>query len=129
MRIITDIFEYCSKEVPKWNTISISGYLISGRPDTAVQELAFTLSNGKAYVKAALKRSDIDVFGKRLSFFLTLTTMYFRVAKISCCPENVGCNDERDGAKDPRAMMLRFHTQTGGSTPMLSKPMNNIIRV
>lgn len=91
MRIITDIFEYCSKEVPKWNTISISGYHIREAGSTAVQELAFTLSNGKAYVKAALEKGlDIDVFGKRLSFFLMLITMSSRKSRSFGLPEECG---------------------------------------
>lgn len=79
MRIVTDIFEWCSKEVPKWNTISISGYHIREAGSTAVQEIAFTLSNGKAYVKAALEKGlDINVFGKRLSFFSMHTVIYLK---------------------------------------------------
>lgn len=79
MRLITDVFEYCSKEVPKWNTISISGYHIREAGSTAVQELAFTLANGKAYLKAALEKGlNINVFAKRLSFFLTATTTFLK---------------------------------------------------
>jgi methylmalonyl-CoA mutase N-terminal domain/subunit len=97
MRIITDIFEWCSKEVPKWNTISISGYHIREAGSTAVQEIAFTLSNGKAYVKAALEKGlDINVFGKRLSFFFNAHNNLFEEGcKVSCCEKNVGTNNER----------------------------------
>lgn len=131
MRIITDIFEYCSKEVPKWNTISISGYHIREAGSTAVQELAFTLSNGKAYVKAALEKGlDIDVFGKRLSFFFNAHNNVFQeVAKFRAARRMWASIMKEMGAKDPRAMMLRFHTQTGGSTLTAQQPMNNIIRV
>lgn len=131
MRIITDIFEYCSKEVPKWNTISISGYHIREAGSTAAQELAFTLANGKAYVQAALKKGlDIDVFGKRLSFFFNAHNNLFQeVAKFRAARRMWANIMKELGAKDPRAMMLRFHTQTGGSTLTAQQPMNNIIRV
>ena len=131
MRSITDIFEYCSKEIPKWNTISISGYHIREAGSTAAQELAFTLSNGKAYVKAAMDKGlDIDVFGKRLSFFFNAHNNVFQeVAKFRAA-RRMWATIMRDlGAKNPRAMMLRFHTQTGGSTLSAQQPMNNIVRV
>ena len=131
MRIITDIFEYCSKEVPKWNTISISGYHIREAGSTAVQELAFTLANGKAYVKAAIEKGlDIDVFGKRLSFFFNAHNNVFQeVAKFRAARRMWAKMMKDLGAKDPKAMMLRFHTQTGGSTLTAQQPMNNIMRV
>ncbi len=131
MRIITDIFEYCSKEVPKWNTISISGYHIREAGSTAVQELAFTLANGKAYVKAAIEKGlDIDVFGKRLSFFFNAHNNVFQeVAKFRAARRMWAKIMKDLGAKDPRSMMLRFHTQTGGSTLTAQQPMNNIMRV
>ncbi len=131
MRIITDIFEYCSKEVPKWNTISISGYHIREAGATAVQELAFTLSNGKAYVKAALQKElDIDVFGKRLSFFFNAhNNLFEEVAKFRAARRMWARIMKELGAKDERAMMLRFHTQTGGSTLTAQQPHNNIVRV
>lgn len=131
MRIITDIFEYCSREIPKWNTISISGYHIREAGSTAVQELAFTLANGKAYVKAALDKGlDIDVFGKRLSFFFNAHNNLFQeVAKFRAARRMWARIMKDLGAKDPRAMMLRFHTQTGGSTLTAQQPMNNIVRV
>lgn len=131
MRIITDIFEYCSRHMPKWNTISISGYHIREAGSTAVQELAFTLSNGKAYVKAAQEKGlDIDVFGRRLSFFFNAhNNLFEEVAKFRAARKLWAGMMQEMGSKDPRAQMLRFHTQTGGSTLTAQQPMNNIIRV
>ncbi len=98
MRIITDIFEWCSHEIPKWNTISISGYHIREAGSTAVQEIAFTLSNGKAYVKAAIEKGlDINVFGKRLSFFSMRIIICLKKSPIPCSKKNVGQDDERPG--------------------------------
>ncbi|HMG66256.1 MAG TPA: methylmalonyl-CoA mutase family protein [Chitinophagaceae bacterium] len=131
MRIITDIFEWCSQELPVWNTISISGYHIREAGSTAVQEIAFTLSNGKAYVLAALKKGlDINVFGKRLSFFFNAhNNLFEEVAKFRAA-RRMWAKMMRDlGATDPRAMMLRFHAQTGGSTLTAQQPLNNISRV
>jgi methylmalonyl-CoA mutase N-terminal domain/subunit len=131
MRIITDIFEYCSKEVPKWNTISISGYHIREAGSTAVQELAFTLSNGKAYLKAAIEKGlDINVFAKRLSFFFNAHNHLFEeVAKFRAA-RRIWANITKElGATNPDAQKLRFHTQTGGSTLTAQQPMNNIVRV
>jgi len=131
MRIITDIFEWCSKEVPKWNTISISGYHIREAGSTAVQEIAFTLSNGKAYVQAALKKGlDINVFGKRLSFFFNAhNNLFEEVAKFRAARKMWAKIMKDLGATDEKAMMLRFHTQTGGSTLTAQQPQNNISRV
>ncbi|MBN8703116.1 MAG: methylmalonyl-CoA mutase [Bacteroidetes bacterium] len=131
MRIITDIFEYCSKEVPRWNTISISGYHIREAGSTAVQELAFTLANGKAYVKAALEKGlDINVFGKRLSFFFNAHNNFFEeTAKFRAARRMWAKIMKELGATDPKAQMLRFHTQTGGSTLTAQQPHNNISRV
>ncbi|RYY48972.1 MAG: methylmalonyl-CoA mutase [Chitinophagaceae bacterium] len=131
MRIITDIFEWCSKEVPKWNTISISGYHIREAGSTAVQEIAFTLSNGKAYVEAALKKGlDINVFGKRLSFFFNAhNNLFEEVAKFRAARKMWAEIMKKLGATDEKAMMLRFHTQTGGSTLTAQQPLNNISRV
>ena len=131
MRIITDIFEWCSNEVPKWNTISISGYHIREAGSTAVQEIAFTLSNGKAYVEAALKKGlDINVFGKRLSFFFNShNNLFEEVAKFRAARRMWARIMKDLGATDPKAMMLRFHTQTGGSTLTAQQPLNNISRV
>lgn len=131
MRIITDIFEWCSTDVPKWNTISISGYHIREAGSTAVQEIAFTLSNGKAYVKAALEKGlDINVFGKRLSFFFNAhNDLFEEVAKFRAARRMWGKIMKDLGATDEKAMMLRFHTQTGGSTLTAQQPLNNICRV
>ncbi len=131
MRIITDIFEWCAKELPKWNTISISGYHIREAGSTAVQEIAFTLSNGKAYVKAALEKGlDINVFGKRLSFFFNAhNNLFEEVAKFRAARRMWAKMMKQLGATDEKAMMLRFHTQTGGSTLTAQQPLNNISRV
>jgi methylmalonyl-CoA mutase N-terminal domain/subunit len=131
MRIVTDIFEYCSQELPKWNTISISGYHIREAGSSAVQEIAFTLSNGKAYVKAALEKGlDINVFGKRLSFFFNAHNHLFEeAAKFRAARRMWARMMKEMGATDPKAMMMRFHTQTGGSTLTAQQPLNNIARV
>jgi methylmalonyl-CoA mutase N-terminal domain/subunit len=131
MKIITDIFEYCSKELPKWNTISISGYHIREAGSTAVQEVAFTLANGKAYVESALAKGlDINVFGQRLSFFFNAHNDFFQeIAKFRAARRMWANIMKSMGATDPKAMMLRFHTQTGGSTLTAQQPENNIVRV
>lgn len=131
MKIITDIFEWCSFELPKWNTISISGYHIREAGSTAVQEIAFTLSNGKAYVEAARKKGlDINVFGKRLSFFFNAhNNLFEEIAKFRAARRMWAKIMKDAGATDPKAMMLRFHTQTGGSTLTAQQPLNNISRV
>ena len=131
MRIITDIFEYCSKEVPKWNTISISGYHIREAGSTAVQELAFTLANGKAYMQAAIEKGmDINVFAKRLSFFFNCHNNFFEeIAKFRAARRMWANITKSMGATDPKAQMLRFHTQTGGSTLTAQQPLNNVVRV
>ncbi|MFN6093277.1 MAG: methylmalonyl-CoA mutase family protein, partial [Bacteroidota bacterium] len=128
MRIITDIFEYCSKELPKWNTISISGYHIREAGANAVQELAFTLADGKAYLQAAIDKGlDINVFAKRLSFFFNAhNNLFEEVAKFRAARKMWAQITKELGATDPRAMMLRFHTQTGGSTLTAQQPQNNI---
>jgi methylmalonyl-CoA mutase N-terminal domain/subunit len=131
MRLITDVFEYCSKEVPKWNTISISGYHIREAGSTAVQELAFTLANGKAYLKAAqTKGLDINVFAKRLSFFFNCHNNFFEeIAKFRAARRMWANITKELGATDAGAQKLRFHTQTGGSTLTAQQPMNNVVRV
>lgn len=131
MRIITDIFEWCGQELPKWNTISISGYHIREAGSTAVQEIAFTLSNGKAYVKAAVEKGlDINAFGRRLSFFFNAhNDLFEEVAKFRAARKMWAHIMKEMGATDPKAMMLRFHTQTGGSTLTAQQPHNNISRV
>ncbi len=131
MRIITDIFEWCTKELPKWNTISISGYHIREAGSTAVQEIAFTLSNGKAYVQAALQKGmDINIFGKRLSFFFNAhNNLFEEVAKFRAARRMWAVMMKDLGATDTKAMMLRFHTQTGGATLTAQQPLNNVTRV
>ena len=131
MRLITDIFEYCSKEVPKWNTISISGYHIREAGSNAVQELAFTLANGKAYLQAALEKGlDINVFAQRLSFFFNAHNNIFEEAAKFRAARRMWAHITRSlGATDSKAQMLRFHTQTGGSTLTAQQPKNNIVRV
>lgn len=131
MRLITDVFEFCAKEVPKWNTISISGYHIREAGSTAVQELAFTLANGKAYLKAALDKGlDINIFAKRLSFFFNCHNNFFEeIAKFRAARRMWAKITKNLGATDERAQQLRFHTQTGGSTLTAQQPINNIIRV
>jgi methylmalonyl-CoA mutase N-terminal domain/subunit len=131
MRLITDVFEYCSKEVPKWNTISISGYHIREAGSTAVQELAFTLANGKSYLHAALERGlNINVFAKRLSFFFNCHNNFFEeIAKFRAARRMWAKITKELGATEEKAQMLRFHTQTGGSTLTAQQPLNNIIRV
>jgi methylmalonyl-CoA mutase N-terminal domain/subunit len=131
MRIITDVFEWCSRELPRWNTISISGYHIREAGSTAVQEIAFTLANGKAYVQAALQKGlDINVFGKRLSFFFNAhNNLFEEVAKYRAARRIWAKMMRNLGATDEKAMMLRFHAQTGGSTLTAQQPLNNISRV
>jgi len=131
MRIITDIFAFCAKDLPKWNTISVSGYHIREAGANAVQELAFTLADGKAYLLAALNKDlDINVFAKRMSFFFNAhNNLFEEVAKFRAARRMWAKITSELGANDPRAQMLRFHTQTGGSTLTAQQPHNNIIRV
>lgn len=132
MRLITNIFEYCSKEVPKWNTISISGYHIREAGATAVQEVAFTLADGIAYVEAAIKAGlDVDDFAPRLSFFFNAhNNLLEEVAKFRAARRLwARIMKERFNAKNPKSMMLKFHTQTAGSTLTAQQPDNNIVRV
>jgi len=131
MRLITDVFEYCSQEVPKWNTISISGYHIREAGSTAVQELAFTLANGKAYLQAALAKGlDINVFAKRLSFFFNCHNNFFEeIAKFRAARRMWAKITKSLGATELSAQKLRFHSQTGGSTLTAQQPLNNVIRV
>jgi methylmalonyl-CoA mutase N-terminal domain/subunit len=132
MRIITDIFSYCAENVPQWNTISISGYHIREAGSTAVQEVAFTLANGIAYVEAALQAGlDIDTFGPRLSFFFNAHLDFFEeIAKYRAARRLwAKIMKERFNAKNPRSLMIRFHTQTAGCTLTAQQPMNNIVRV
>ena len=132
MRIVTDIFAYCSQKVPQWNTISISGYHIREAGSTAVQEVAFTLANGIAYVGAALQAGlPVDSFGPRLSFFFNAHLDFFEeVAKYRAARRLwAKIMKERFGAKDPRSLMIRFHTQTAGCTLTAQQPVNNVVRV
>jgi len=131
MRLITDIFKYCSESVPRWNTISISGYHIREAGATAAQELAFTLADGIAYVQAAIDAGlDIDAFAGRLSFFfISHNNLFEEVAKFRAARRLwAKIMRERFGAKDPRSWMLRFHVQTSGSTLTAQQPDNNVIR-
>ncbi len=132
MRIITDIFEYCATHVPKWNTISISGYHIREAGSTAVQEIAFTIANGIAYVEAAMAAGlGVDDFAPRLSFFWNAHNNFFEeVAKFRASRRIwYRLMTERFGAQKESSKLLRFHTQTGGSTLMAQQPENNIVRV
>jgi methylmalonyl-CoA mutase N-terminal domain/subunit len=132
MRLTTDIFEYCRERVPKWNTISISGYHIREKGCSAVQEVAFTLSNAIAYVEAALARGlKIDEFAPRLAFFFNCHNNVFQeIAKFRAVRRMwAKIVAERFGAQDPNSMKIRFHTQTGGVTLQAQQPEVNIIRV
>lgn len=132
MRIITDIFAYCKDNVPKWNTISISGYHIREAGSSAVQEVAFTLADGIAYVEAAVKAGlDVDEFAPRLAFFFNAhNDLLEEVAKFRAARRMwARIMRERFNAKDPRSQMLRFHTQTAGCTLTAQQPDNNIMRV
>ncbi len=132
MRIITDIFSYCTEQVPQWNTISISGYHIREAGATAVQEVAFTLANGIAYVEAALKAGmDVDIFGPRLSFFFNAHLDFIEEVAKYRAARRLWANimKERFKAKNPKSQMIRFHTQTAGCTLTAQQPMNNIVRV
>jgi methylmalonyl-CoA mutase N-terminal domain/subunit len=132
MRLVTNVFEFCTKEVPRWNTISISGYHIREAGSTAAQEVGFTIANGIAYVEAALKAGlDVDQFAKRLSFFFNAhNDLLEEVAKYRAARRLwAKIMKERFKAKDPNSMMLRFHTQTAGSTLTAQQVDNNIARV
>jgi methylmalonyl-CoA mutase, N-terminal domain len=132
MRITTDLFAYCAERIPRWNTISISGYHIREAGSTAVQELAFTLSNGIAYCAAAVEVGlSPDEFGARLSFFFNAHNHFFQeVAKFRAARRLwARIMRERFGATNPRALALRFHAQTGGSTLTAQQPENNVVRV
>jgi methylmalonyl-CoA mutase N-terminal domain/subunit len=132
MRLTTDIFEYCQENVPKWNTISISGYHIREKGCSAVQEVAFTLSNAIAYVEAALERGlKIDEFAPRLAFFFNCHNNVFQeIAKFRAVRRMwAKIVEERFGAQDPNSMKIRFHTQTGGVTLQAQQPEVNIVRV
>ena len=132
MRIITDIFAFCSQHVPSWNTISISGYHIREAGSTAVQEVAFTLANGIAYVEAAINAGlEVDAFAPRLSFFFNAHMDFFEeVAKFRAARRLwARIMKNRFGARSPKSLMLRFHTQTAGCTLTAQQPQNNVMRV
>ncbi len=132
MRLITDTFQYCAREVPNWNSISISGYHIREAGATAVQEVAFTMANAVAYVQAAVKAGlEVDGFATQLSFFFNAHNHFLEeVAKFRAARRIwARIMRERFGAQDPRSWMLRFHTQTAGSTLTAQQPENNIVRV
>jgi methylmalonyl-CoA mutase N-terminal domain/subunit len=132
MRIITDIFSYCRDNVPKWNTISISGYHIREAGSTAVQEIAFTIANGIAYVEAGIAAGmDVDEFAPQLSFFWNAHNNFFEeIAKFRAARRMWSrIMTDRFGAQNPKSKMLRFHTQTGGSTLTAQQPENNVMRV
>jgi methylmalonyl-CoA mutase, N-terminal domain len=131
MRIITDLFAYCHERLPRWNTISISGYHMREAGCTAVQEVAFTIADGIAYVQAAIDAGlDVDDFAPRLSFFFACHMNFFEeVAKFRAARRLwAHVMKERFGATDPKSMTLRFHTQTGGATLTAQQPENNIVR-
>ncbi|MBX6723745.1 MAG: methylmalonyl-CoA mutase, partial [Dactylosporangium sp.] len=131
MRLITDLFAYCAKEVPNWNTISISGYHMREAGCTAVQEVAFTLADGIAYVEAALAAGlDVDDFAPRLSFFFNAQIDFFEeIAKFRAARRLwAKIMRERFHAKSPRSLMLRFHTQTAGASLTAQQPENNVVR-
>lgn len=132
MRLVTDVFDFCSREVPRWNTISVSGYHIREAGSTAVQEIAFTLANGIAYVQAAIDAGlAVDHFADQISFFFNAHNNFMEeVAKFRAARRIwARIMRERFGAQDPRSWRLRFHTQTGGSTLTAQQPHNNIVRV
>ncbi|HLF91575.1 MAG TPA: methylmalonyl-CoA mutase family protein [Anaerolineales bacterium] len=132
MRLITDLFRYCKAEVPRWNTISISGYHIREAGSTAVQEVGFTLADGIAYVQAAMDAGlNVDDFADQLSFFFNAHNNFLEeVAKFRAARRLwAKIMRERFGAKNPKSWMLRFHTQTGGSTLTAQQPENNVVRV
>lgn len=132
MRIITDIFKYCSSNVPKWNTISISGYHIREAGSNAVQELAFTISNGMEYVRSAIQAGlDVDQFSSRLSFFFNAYNDLFEEVGKFRAARRIWAKimKEKFNARNPKSMMMRFHTQTGGSALTAQQPDNNIVRV
>lgn len=132
LRVTTDMFDWCSRNTPKWNPISISGYHIREAGSTAVQELAFTFADAIAYVQASVERGlPVDQFAGQLSFFFNVHSDFFEeVAKFRAARRIwAKIMKERFGAKDPRSCALRFHTQTGGSTLTAQQPQNNIVRV
>ncbi len=132
MRLVTDTFAYCARELPSWNTISVSGYHIREAGSSAAQEIAFTLSNGFAYVQAAVDAGlDVNAFATRISFFFASHSNLFEEAAKFRAARRMwsGILKERFGATNPKALMMRFHTQTGGVTLTAQQPLNNVVRV
>ena len=132
LRITTDLFAHCKQNMPKWNTISISGYHIREAGSTAAQEIAFTLANGVAYVQAAIDAGlEVDEFAGRLSFFFSCHNLFLEeIAKFRAARRLwARIMKERFGAKNPRSWAMRFHTQTAGVTLMAQQPDNNVVRV
>jgi len=132
MRLVTDTFAYCSQNMPKWNTISVSGYHIREAGSSAAQEIAFTLSDGVAYVQAAVDAGmEVDTFARRISFFFASHSNLFEEAAKFRAARRMWARIMKDrfGATDPKAMMMRFHTQTGGVTLTAQQPLNNVVRV
>src|SRR4026209_244155 len=132
LRIVTDVFAYCERELPNWNSISISGYHIREAGSTAVQEVAFTFANAIAYVQAAIASGlDVNQFGQRLSFFFNAHNDFLQEIARFRAARRLWARIMRDrfGATNPRAQQLRFHTRTAGSTLTAQQPNNNIVRV
>jgi methylmalonyl-CoA mutase N-terminal domain/subunit len=132
MRLVTDTFAYCAKHLPAWNTISVSGYHIREAGSSAAQEIAFTLSNGFAYVQAAIDAGlDVDDFATRISFFFASHSNLFEEAAKFRAARKMWAEtlQTRFGATNPKALMMRFHTQTGGVTLTAQQPLNNVVRV
>jgi methylmalonyl-CoA mutase N-terminal domain/subunit len=131
MRLVTDMIEFCSKEMPRWHPVSISGYHIREAGSTAVQELAFTLADGFAYVRAALDRGlDIDDFAPRLSFFFNAHIDFFEEIAKYRAARRIWAREMREtmGARDPASWRMRFHTQTAGVSLTAQQPLNNVVR-
>jgi methylmalonyl-CoA mutase N-terminal domain/subunit len=132
MRLVTDTFAYCAEHLPRWNTISVSGYHIREAGSSAAQEIAFTLANAVAYVQAAVDAGlDVDTFAPRMSFFFAAHSNLFEEAAKFRAARRLWATimKERFGATNPKALMLRFHTQTGGVTLTAQQPLNNVVRV
>jgi methylmalonyl-CoA mutase, N-terminal domain len=131
MRIVTDMVEWCTAEMPRWHPISISGYHIREAGSTAAQELAFTLKNGLTYVERAIERGvDVDAFAPRLSFFFNAQIDFFEEIAKYRAARRIWATEMRDtyGAKDPRSLLMRFHTQTAGVSLTAQQPLNNVVR-
>src|SRR5207247_6693199 len=131
MRLCVDLIEFCSRDLPRWHPVSISGYHIREAGSTAAQELAFTLANGFAYVEAALERGlEVDEFAPRLSFFFNAHIDFFEEIAKYRAARRIWAKEmrERYGARDPRSLLMRFHTQTAGVSLTAQQPEVNIVR-